>query len=352
MANVDEGDIVAVVGIEVVRVDEGAFRGERMVNGNQLFGDLRIFHELADLRADELRGGVIRPAIGADIEEGAEQELEATLLPRRLIDRSALFVAHRQCRPIDGVDRQTAYRSACLLINRVVILLDLVEERLVDRVVTCRDGVLRGSLEDVEVAGLLGDHRDRLHTARSGADHADALAGEVHASVGPGTGVVGVALERIAAWDVRDLPGGQAADRGDEELRRDAVALVGFDFPPAGRLVEVSGGHPGLELSVAAEVESIGDVVEVTEDLRLLWVLAAPLPLLHELLVEREAVHVGLGVATGAGVAVPVPGAADVIADFVDLDGHAELVAEAIVHIQTGETGADNDGIYVLGRVR
>ena len=73
-------------------------------------------------------------------------------------------------------------------------------------------GVLRRALEDREVAGLLGDHRDRLHAARPGADDADPLAGEVDAVVGPRTGVVPVALERVEARDVR-APGRSRGSR-------------------------------------------------------------------------------------------------------------------------------------------
>ena len=93
------------------------------------------------------------------------------------------------------------------------------------------------------------------------------------------------------------------------------------------RLVPVGGRHAGLELDVAAEVEAVGDVVEVAQDLRLLGVLAAPLPLLHQVLVERVAVDVRLGVAAGARVAVPVPGAADVVAGF-EHPRQAHLVAQ------------------------
>ena len=45
VADVDQGDVVAVVGVEVVRVDERALRRERMVDGHELLGDLGVLHD-------------------------------------------------------------------------------------------------------------------------------------------------------------------------------------------------------------------------------------------------------------------------------------------------------------------
>ena len=50
------------------------------------------------------------------------------------------------------------------------------------------------------------------------------------------------------------------------------------------------------------------------------------------------------------GVAVPVPGAADAVAGLEDLHAQAHLVAQAVVHVQAGEAGADDDGVDVTGR--
>src|SRR4051794_21888736 len=110
----------------------------------------------------------------------------------------------------------------------------------------------------------------------------------------PGTGVVPLALEVLAAGDVRDLAGRQAADAGDYVLRGNVIAMVGLDLPAAIFFAVPGGGDPRVELDVAAEVEAVSDVGEVAQDLRLLRVLAAPLPLLQQVLVKGEAVHVGL----------------------------------------------------------
>ena len=65
----------------------------------------------------------------------------------------------------------------------------------------------------VSVRGLLGDHRDRLDAGRAGADHADALAGEVDALVRPAA--------RCGAARPRSARGpGMSGMRGDREAAR------------------------------------------------------------------------------------------------------------------------------------
>ena len=59
----------------------------------------------------------------------------------------------------------------------------------------------------------------------------------------------------------------------------DRLAAVGGDVPAARGLVEDGGGDAGLELDVAAQVEAVGDVVEVAEQLRLGGVALGPVPL-------------------------------------------------------------------------
>ena len=88
--------------------------------------------------------------------------------------------------------------------------------------------------------------------------------------------------------------------------------------PPPGGLVEGRRRHARRELDVAPQVEAVGDVVDVGEDLRLGGVPLAPLPLLLQLVRERVRVVHALDVAARARVAVPVPGAADAVARLED----------------------------------
>ena len=109
-------------------------------------------------------------------------------------------------------------------------------------------------------------------------------------------------------------------------------------------LVEGRRGDAGVEQDVPAQVETVGDVVGVAQDLRLRRVFLRPVPLLVELFGERERILHALDVATRAGIAVPVPGAADTPAGLIDPRGEAEP-AKAVQHVHSGKAGADDDGI-------
>ena len=70
---------------------------------------------------------------------------------------------------------------------------------------------VRRALEDGELGRLTRDDRDRLDGGGAGADHRDALAGEVDAVMRPSAGVVRLALEALGALDVGRLRQRQAA---------------------------------------------------------------------------------------------------------------------------------------------
>ena len=107
-------------------------------------------------------------------------------------------------------------------------------------------------------------------------------------------------------------------------------------------------GDAGVELNVLAQIETIGNVVGVAKDFRLRRVFFRPVPLLIEFFGERKGILHALDVAARAGIAVPVPGAADAAAGLIDPRVEAEP-AQPMQHVHAGEAGADNDGIE--GRV-
>ncbi len=88
----------------------------------------------------------------------------------------------------------------------------------------------------------------------------------------------------------------------------------------------------GVELDVATQVEAVGDVVGVLQDLGLGRVALGPVPLLLELVGELVRVLHALDVAARAGVAVPVPGAADAAARLEHPRRHAEP-AHTVEHV-------------------
>ena len=165
-------------------------------------GSLTISRILSRMNSDAVS---LARRSSTDVDERAEQELEAALVPRRLVDGLALLVAHLQRRSLGQGVRASPPAGVRRPSRRSRRSLALTSSRNALSTVPWRAGmrVLRRALEHGEVAGLLGDHRDRLDAARAGADHADALAGEVDALVGPRAGVVRVALEASTPGDVR-----------------------------------------------------------------------------------------------------------------------------------------------------
>ena len=162
--------------------------------------------------------------------------------------------------------------------------------------------------------GLLRDLRDRLHGSGAGADDANTLGGEVDAVVRPLAGVVTLALEGAEALERRYVGGRQRADRGDDEARPDGIAFVGAHRPEPGVVVEGGFDDALAELDVRLEVEALSTVFEVAQDLVLLRITLGPFPFLQQVLVERVAVDVAVGVAACAGIAIPVPRATDTVA--------------------------------------
>ena len=169
-----------------------------------------------------------------------------------------------------------------------------------------------GALEHGQVADLPGDCLDGLHGGRAGADHRDALALEVHRFLGPVRGVAGLALECFDARDARHGRRREHADGGDQKARAVAPAVLQRDVPGARLLLVVRRGHAALALDVAAQVELVGDVIEIALGLGLGREVLVPVPFLQQFLGKRVAVGPAFGIEARAGVAVPIPGAADI----------------------------------------
>src|ERR1700751_1948076 len=79
----------------------------------------------------------------------------------------------------------------------------------------------------------------------------------------------------------------------------------------------------------------------------MLGITLGPVPLLGQVLVERIAVDVAVGISTCARIAIPVPGAADAVAGLEHGDVEVKLVAQRMQHVHAGKAGADDDSIEV-----
>ena len=100
--------------------------------------------------------------------------------------------------------------------------------------------------------------------------------------------------------------------------------------------VPVRGGHAGVEGDVAAQVELVGDEVQVFERLGLRREMLGPVPFVEQLLAERVAVGIALRIEPRAGIAVPVPGPAHAGPRFEHPDLEPEL-AQAMELVEAGD---------------
>ena len=225
-----------------------------------------------------------------------------------------------------------------------VVCLHLVELAAVQFPYLPRQRVRRGSLEHVQLVDVAGDHGDQLHACRSGADHADPLAGEVNTLLRPSAGEQRCAGERIHARDVGFQRRRQDSRGCDDEGCDVPVPRVGLHHPLGGALVERHRHDVRVEPDVAAQVESVGDEVQVGLDLGLGGHGLRPHPLLLDLVGEAVRVLDALDIAARAGVAVEQPCAADILGLLQHLDPHTEF-AQTVQHVEPREPGPDDEHI-------
>ena len=88
--HIDQRDVRPIVGLEIVRIDRRPLRRIGMIDVRQDRRGLRILHDRADLALDEIGRGVVRRLAHQHVLE-RRAELQAAALPRRLVDRLALF---------------------------------------------------------------------------------------------------------------------------------------------------------------------------------------------------------------------------------------------------------------------
>src|SRR5581483_9152586 len=178
LVQVDQQYIVAVVGFEITAFEWHAPGSKTMVLRDQLVGDLRVLHPLADLLGDEFGDCGVGLLVDKDVAEIAHPDAEARLGIQLFPECFTFFRRHvgRLAR-IRAVDEPTRAFPATR-IDFVVAGLDLRHLLLADLAVVQRRGPIWPTLEDGEVLCLLCDLRDRLDRGRASADDADPLAVE------------------------------------------------------------------------------------------------------------------------------------------------------------------------------
>ena len=148
----------------------------------------------------------------------------------------------------------------------------------IERPVVRRHRVVRRALEDVQALRLARDLRHRLDRRRPGADEPDPQAGEVDAVMGPLGGLVP---------GPRNVSRPAKSGRLTEDRLPTASTQIGavIRSPRSVTSVQRSASSSytasvisGPELDVAAQVEPVGDVLEVAQDLGLRRVPLASTP--------------------------------------------------------------------------
>jgi hypothetical protein len=163
------------------------------------------------------------------------------------------------------------------------------------------------------VLDLGRDRRDDLDRRRAGADDRDPLAAQVDGVVPPGR-VHRRAREVADPRDVRQLRLGEDPGRPDDVARRDRAAVRGRQAPEVRVLVPLGARHGGGQPQPGPQPVVVDELLGVGLQLVARRVHARP-----RLLAERELVAERRDVDLDAGIAVPVPGAADPVA-FLEQD--------------------------------
>ncbi len=140
---------------------------------------------------------------------------------------------------------------------------------------------------------------------------------------------------------------GQQPQGHDDETAGQFSTIVDLEAPEVLLFVEHHGLDVAVELHVLAQVELVGDEVQVAEVLGLRREALLPVPLVEQLLREGVAVGVALGVEAGAGIAVAVPGAAEISGRLEDRRLHTQIL-QTLDLVDAGDAGSDDDD-FVMG---
>ena len=224
------------------------------------------------------------------------------------------------------------------------IFLEIIGQRRIAR----GDRIIRRALKHGQVLGGGGHHRNGLNAGGTRANHANALAREIHAFMRPFASVVPFALKIRDAINFWQIGRRKAADGGDQIARRIFRALFRAQAPQIGGLIILRRHHARAEGNVALQVKLIRGIIQIAQNLRLARVAFGPFPALHQLIRKMIAIAMAFGITPRPGIAVPIPGTAHAITGFQHMGGKPLAVAQGMELIHAGETGADDQRVIEL----
>ena len=246
---------------------------------------------------------------------------------------------------------ESARRARACRKDLVVTRADIGHFLIGDRAVIERRAPVRPALEHGEITDLVGDLTDDLDGGGAGADDGDLLAGQVERLVRPVEGVERASLEDIHPFQPRRRRHRKQTDRQHDEAAGQFAAVGERQTPEASRFVEGGLHDLAVEAHVFPQVEFFGDAIQVTQIFRLSGEAFLPMPLLEQFLRKRIAIGVAFGIEPRAGIAVPVPGAAE-IGGGIQHQCIDPEVGQSLDLVDAGNTGADHDDFVVrFGRL-
>ena len=286
LADVNKLDVVAVVHLEVVGFERHPLHTEAVIFGDQLLGDHGVVDPSASPFGDVHRELGVGFFVEEDLPEVLQPNAETGLLIQPVPQRNPLLTGHRPETATVGLVLEATRGAGTLLKDLVVARPDVGHLGVGDRAVVERRTPVGPTLEDLQLADLVGDVGDHLNARGSGADHGDLLASQFDRLLGPVERVEGLSLEAVHPLETRRCWDRQQTQSGDHEPAGHFATVFQRQHPTTLRLVEAHGFDFGVELHVFAQVELVSHVVEVAKVLRLAGKPLLPVPLLKQFLGE------------------------------------------------------------------
>ena len=194
---------------------------------------------------------------------------------------------------------------------------------------------------------LVGECRYQLDSRAACADDPDTFRPQVDAPVRPVAGVIPVAGEIGQAGYIGHRGARKAAGGEDAVPGGHGVALVGHYVPAQGVLVQYRPGHVATEGEMAPQIEPVGDVVQIGQDLGLRGEAFGPVPFLFELVGEGVRIVDALYVTAATRVTIPEPGSPDP-RTCLESPNRQSLGPQPVDHVEAGDAGSHHDNVDVV----
>src|SRR6516164_1749024 len=132
-----------------------------------------------------------------------------------------------------------------------------------DRAVVERRTPVWPALKYGEIADLVGNLAYQLNACGAGANHGHFLINEIDRLMRPVVSMERAALEIVDAFKSRHGRRGEQADRENHETARQLAAIPDLHLPQIARFIELHRLDLAVELHVPAQIELVGDVIEI-----------------------------------------------------------------------------------------